>query len=81
MPQQKSKPNVAAFLISLAKSKRLQRAWVEDAEQSLKDFGLTKAHRDLILSGDLARIRRAVRREYPGSDVAFMVITFGPPRR
>ena len=60
---------IGEFLSELAESQDLLNAYLEDPDKAMKEFGLSDAQRDTMLSNDLGRIRDAIREEYHKAEI------------
>jgi hypothetical protein len=63
---------IGDLLRALAEDGVLMDKYREHERQFLEEFGLPPDKQDIVLSGDLNRIRQAVQEEYPDAEVFFI---------
>ena len=71
---------IAEFLLALATDSDLLRQFVEEPEAGVREAGLGKAQRALLLSGNLRELRVKIKAEFEvdGERVAFHTV-YGVP--
>jgi hypothetical protein len=70
---------ISDFLTRLAESKTFARSYEGDPIKVMQRFGLSRAQRVLIKSGDLRKIRKAIEEETGGVAIYFYIKKPSPP--
>jgi hypothetical protein len=61
------------FLTSLADDPQLVEQYYENPERAMRDAGLSREDRDLILKGETEQILKAVQEEFGAAPVAYII--------
>lgn len=66
---------IGQYLTQLSENADLVEAYRRNPERAMRDAGLSEANRDLILAGDIKKIREAIQEDpqFAGTPIAFMV--------
>ena len=60
-----SKSRIADYMAELAKDPAARKAFNDDPDKAMRDFGLTAEERAVVATRDPAKIREAVRKKDP----------------
>ena len=68
---------LADFLEKLSSDEAFEAEYDADARKTMKDFGLSDHHMDLVINGTAKKIRKAVRDEEPGKQLVVFRVKRG----
>jgi hypothetical protein len=64
---------IGQYLTQLAENPDLVEAFKQNPERAMTESGLSAADRDMILEGDIEKIRQAIQADFGDTPIAFMV--------
>ena len=68
---------LADFLEKLSSDEAFERKYDGNARKTMKDFGLSGEHIELVINGTAKQIRRAVQNEEPGKQIVVFRVKMG----
>jgi hypothetical protein len=60
---------IGPFLVKLVEHPEALASYMEDPQRTMEVEGLSAQEREIVLSGDLKRLREALQEEYPDKEI------------